>query len=64
MLALYAKFLSLDEYKLANQLYVPPSEEQECLKALAVRHTQLVAMCVQEKNRAWQIHQSQLDSVM
>lgn len=63
MLALYAKFLSLDEDKLVNLLYIPPSKEQEHLEALVVRRNQLVAMRVQEKNRLGQIHHSQLDSV-
>lgn len=63
MLALYAKFLTLDELELTKHLYAPPSKEQEHLEALVVRRTQLVSMRVQEKNRLHQIHQSQLDSV-
>lgn len=63
MLALYAKFLSLDESKLTHLLYVPPSEEQEHSEALVVRRHQLVAMRVQEKNRIQQIHDSQKLSV-
>ncbi|UYZ75711.1 transposase [Moraxella bovis] len=63
MLAFDAKFLSLDEDKLSHLLYVPPSEEQERLEALVVRRHQLVAMRVQEKNRIWQIQDSQKLSV-
>ncbi|MFZ7325497.1 IS110 family transposase, partial [Avibacterium avium] len=62
MLAFYAQMLAMRD-NVAQQLYIPPTPEQEQLEALVSRRNQLVEMRSAEKNRLEQVHSTQRLSV-
>ncbi|MGY6088810.1 IS110 family transposase [Avibacterium paragallinarum] len=62
MLAFYAQMLAMRD-NVAQQLYIPPTPEQEQLEALVSRRNQLVEMRFAEKNRLEQVHSTQVFSV-
>ncbi|KKB00638.1 IS110 family transposase, partial [Avibacterium paragallinarum] len=62
MLAFYAQMLAMRD-NVAQQLYIPPTPEQEQLEALVSRRNQLIEMRFAEKNRLEQVHSTQVFSV-